>query len=451
MTKTLPSSSSLTEKDPGVQVVDIVVEAHEYIQELEKELKTLNHSVKISGFRPGKVPRDLLLKRFGKAIVRDLTLQKAFEKLQQHIQTEIGPFIFNPVLVYDSSVNADAFQPLDYQFTFEVAPLPHFEVALPPLGAIVWDVETVDDEKVDKEINRLRHTFGKVKLLDQAELEEDIISGSVKPLTPEESSPSVNKHISFRVRDIQKGALSQVLPVLKQGNTISFQPTEWFVISEENFSQIFKEIDRTLLERPNIKWELTISQIIRHFPAPLSEEFFREVTQTNDVKTEEEFKTFIRRRLERRNFIQARRKAHLALKDWLMAHNMGRFTLPVKFIKRKISSMSNGPLSEEEMEARIKKQQEIIAWEVILENLKNDLKLIITPDDVEKVIDELAVIEAFKYSGFWVKKDIIDKFKENIRAENSIKGFADFMVLEAKVMDRLLETVVQGYVPYFEE
>lgn len=447
MTKNLPSSS-LSLKDSGIQVVDIVVEAHEYVPDLEKELKNLNHSIKISGFRPGKVPRTLLLKRFGNALVRDLTLKRAYEKLNQHIQNEIGPYLLNPILVNDSSINADASKPLDYQFTFEVAPLPHFEVVLPSLGEIVWDMDPVDEEKVDKEIHRLRHTFGKIKLLEQAEVEEDIISGSVKAFTPDESSPFENKPISFRVRDIQRETLSRVLPVLKQGNTISFQPAEWFNISEENVSRIFKEIDITLLERPDLRWELAISQIIRHFPAPLSEEFFRDVTQSDNVKTEEEFRSFVRRRLEKRNFIQARRRARLALKDWLLAHNMGRFPLPEKFIKMKVSSMSKGPLSEAEMEARIKEQQEVISWEVILENLKNDLNILITPDDVEKVIDELAIIEAFKYSGVMVKKDIIDKFRENIRLENNIKGFVDFMVLETKVMDRLLETVVQGYEPY---
>lgn len=120
-------------------------------QEVAARLKSVGRTAKIKGFRPGKVPPQVVRQRFGKQIREEVVneiMQKSYTDalLQQNLNPAGGPRIEPEI-----GNNKDSFA---YVATFEIMP----EVELKGLDSI--EVEkaevTISDEDMDDMIQKLR-------------------------------------------------------------------------------------------------------------------------------------------------------------------------------------------------------------------------------------------------------------------------------------------------------
>ncbi len=123
---------------------NIVVPAADIETQMESELQALGQKVKIQGFRPGKVPMQVLKTRYGKEVMGDVleaSVNKATKELieQKNLRPALRPDI--------SIVSFDEGKDLSFDVTMEV---------MPEIPAIDFDKVTVDEylyEIPDAELN----------------------------------------------------------------------------------------------------------------------------------------------------------------------------------------------------------------------------------------------------------------------------------------------------------
>lgn len=108
----------------------VQIPAEQVDQQVQSKLQQLSHSVRLDGFRPGKVPMSVVSKRYGTQVreetANELIASSYEEALQQQALTPAG----EPNIEQTSNTPGEAFE---YVASFEIYP----EVALPDLADLV--------------------------------------------------------------------------------------------------------------------------------------------------------------------------------------------------------------------------------------------------------------------------------------------------------------------------
>jgi trigger factor len=133
------------------RTLELSVPAAEVEQETERVLETLRKKVKLPGFRPGKVPTDILRKRFAQDIrqevIEKLVPRHFFERAEREGLNVVG----NPNI---SDVKLAQGEPLTFKAEFEVAP----EIELKEYKEIeiAYQDPEVTDEDIEKRLEEIR-------------------------------------------------------------------------------------------------------------------------------------------------------------------------------------------------------------------------------------------------------------------------------------------------------
>lgn len=136
----------------------ISVPVDEIEKEVDTRLKRLSRTVKMAGFRPGKVPMKIVSQQYGYQVHNEVLNEKiggAFNKAVEENQLRVAG---SPNITASQHAEGEAPTAVSFDATFEVYP----EVKLGPLdGAEVTQAKTeVDDGAVDKTIEILRQQRG---------------------------------------------------------------------------------------------------------------------------------------------------------------------------------------------------------------------------------------------------------------------------------------------------
>jgi trigger factor len=150
--------------------ITVQVPSEQIDNAVDKKLKDLSRSVKLDGFRPGKVPLKVVKQKFSGQVRQEVmsevlqsTLYEAIN--QEKLKPAEGPKVEN--------VNMEPGQAMEYSATFEVYP----EVELASLQGrkIEKTVSTVEDADVDKMFEKLQTQRVTWENVDRAAEESDQI------------------------------------------------------------------------------------------------------------------------------------------------------------------------------------------------------------------------------------------------------------------------------------
>src|SRR5690625_1701097 len=148
----------------------IGVPSAEIDQEVNNRLQKAAKTVRIDGFRAGKVPMKVVRQRFGAGVRQEVigeVLNRSFYEAveQEKLQPAGQPSI--------ESVKDEAGQDLEFVATFEVYP----EIAVADLSEVkvVRPVAEVTDADIEKMIENLRKQQGKQVAVDRAAVEGDTV------------------------------------------------------------------------------------------------------------------------------------------------------------------------------------------------------------------------------------------------------------------------------------
>lgn len=148
--------------------VTVVVPVQTLDSAYDKRIEKLSRTAKINGFRPGKVPLDVIKQRFG-----DSARQEALsDVIQSSLYSAIDQEKLNPVST--PTVEPKAVvpgQPLEFVATFEVFP----EITAVSFNApeIEKQISTIKDEDVERVIGHLREQHTTWNKVDREAQEKD--------------------------------------------------------------------------------------------------------------------------------------------------------------------------------------------------------------------------------------------------------------------------------------
>lgn len=149
---TVAMEMSLQKTGPHERKLMVTVPAEAYAAALQRKLQALSKNIKADGFRPGKMPMNLVEKKAGPQARYEVLNQMTEDSIRQTIENEKIILASRPVL--DVEKSGEEGGPLQFTLTFEIYP----EVALKGLEKIAIDKPKIciADSDIDEAIERLR-------------------------------------------------------------------------------------------------------------------------------------------------------------------------------------------------------------------------------------------------------------------------------------------------------
>ena len=146
-------------KDAGLweKTVSVTVAAADVNQEFNSVLGELAGKVNLPGFRAGKVPKEVVERKFGADVKRQVAGNLLQQAVYSAIEKEGLNTIGEPSFEAPEKIAAARGQPFTFEFTTEI--FPQFE--LPPYTGLKSDKEEIDvlPAEMDEALERIRERF----------------------------------------------------------------------------------------------------------------------------------------------------------------------------------------------------------------------------------------------------------------------------------------------------
>ena len=215
--------STVEKLSPTRVRINVEVPFTEWEGEFDRALKEMAKSIRMPGFRPGKVPVKLLEARIDKEAMLDQVVGEAVpSKYSEAVTTADVRPLGQPEIEITKKVYGE-----DLEFTAEVDVRP--EIELPDLAALKITVDPIEvsDEEVDTELQNLRARFGTLTGVERAAENGDFVSIDLSATVDGEEVPeAATEGLSHEVGSGQLiEGLDDAIVGLKEGESRVFTTT----------------------------------------------------------------------------------------------------------------------------------------------------------------------------------------------------------------------------------
>ncbi len=405
--------------------------------------RNLGKRVRVPGFRPGKVPMEILERRFGRQVTDDLTRTLINETLPQVLQdNNIEPVTF-PLIENDVVKKGEAFK---YTATIEVNP--EIDIKDEHYKGIEIQKEklNVTEEDVEEQLKRIQFNYGKLVSLEEdrglqegdfAVLEYEAFEDG----NPIEDVKASNFLLKIGSNDFHPDFEKSLLG-LKKGE-------------ERNVSVQFPSDYKNLkLAGKSVDFKVKILDIKVMDVPPLNDEFAKMVGP--DFNTIDELKARIKEEFIKRE--EQRIDAQMKLRALNMIGENVEFELPDSLVeiettkainnikenlKRSGSSLEKAGLSEEKLRKDLRPSSEKkVKNMLILEHIARKENLTVTDDEImeayrdiaEKLGQDLQVV-----IDYYQQNQLVGSLRRSLLEEKTLNYIIDNAKINIVEKDKLIE------------
>jgi trigger factor len=313
----------VNELDACRRGLQVEIPGEQVSEELERAMREYSRRAHLPGFRPGKIPLDLVRQRFGKElrdeVIGRMVQQYALKALEEK---KLHP-VHDPVL---DEVHYEAGRPLVFKATFEVRPI----VSVSDYHRIPVSVgrREVTDEMVETSLRGLAERAAKLEAVSGRPVQKGdyavgtlscrFLKGKGRDLTDEPfllEAGAEDNHPDFNA----------ALLGAEAGETRSFET----VYPEDDPSQA--------LRGTTVAYTLGVKEIKRKIVPPIDDDLARELGSFQGLN---ELKESVRREIERR----AKAAEDAEAKDRILAVLVERhgFEVPAALVEEQIDARLEG-------------------------------------------------------------------------------------------------------------
>jgi trigger factor len=401
----------------------VVVPATEIGANVDRRLSELSKTIKLPGFRPGKVPLSLVKKRYGQSVMGEVlekTVQDSSSKLLQ--DNAVRPALEPKIEVVSFAEGSDL------EYTMAVETLPEIEPA--DLSGIKLEklVAPVEDKAVDEALERIANSnkqFEKVKKARAAKKGDQLVidfKGSVDG----EERPGM----SGADYPLELGA-GNFIPGFED-QLVGIKPDETRAITV-TFPAEYHAAD---LAGKEAQFEVTAKELRGVVKTKLDDEFAKKL----GLEDLEALKKIAREQIEGEYGRLARLKLKRGLMDALAERH--DFPVPQGMVDLEFESIWKQVQPELTEEEKAKPEDEVKAEYRQIAERRVRLGLLLSEigrrNNVEVTREELnrgLIAEARRYPG--QEQRVLEAYRDNPRALDALRA----PIYEDKVVDHILGTV----------
>lgn len=416
-------------------VIKITIEKPDYEPRLEQKLKEYRQKADMPGFRPGKAPIGLIKKRFGKSLLIDEVNNLLSQKLTGYLMEEKLQILGEPLPNEEQQTPIDWDKDENFEFVFDIALAPEFEVALDEKDKINYYKIKVSDEMIDQQVDMITSQMGQNKEVDEVK-EEGLVRGDFVQL--DEEGNEIEDGIRpegvllaidlIKDKDIQSKFIGK-----KKGDIIIFDPVKAYEDVHE--VQHMLNISHEQAHDLNSEFKFTIKETLEFEKAELNEELYKKIYgEGTDIKTEEDLRKRLAEELASNLVHSSEQRFAMDTRDTLVEKMNPE--LPEAFLKRWLR-VANKDVTEEQIENDFDGFLKDLKWQLIKDKIINENELEVEEEEAFDFAKQLAQAQYAQYGIPNVPEDQLESFAKMILEKQEEKE---------RIYNKLLEDKVVGVV-----
>ncbi len=358
----------------GVALLKIQVESADYTDKVNTAIEKYRKNAKIPGFRPGKIPVGLIKKQYGKGLLAEELNRLVSDTLFKYINDNKLEIIGQPIPSSTHEVKGDFENPTDFEFFYDIAITPEFEIPLTKSTKLTYNKVDVDNDLIGKQVDDLRRRYGKLVSSEKVG-EKDMILAQFTELNDDETEKEggISNNSTISMEFVEDKATKKALLDKKIGDTVVVNPRS--VSKGESDMAAMLGVKGQDLTEIGEKYSMKINEIKHIELAEMNQELFDKLFGEAKVKSEAELKAKVQKDLED---MFANDSDRLVMRD---AYNHllenTKIALPEDFLKRWISLSSEKPMDAAELENLYPEYEKSLRWQIIQGKIfkENNLQL----------------------------------------------------------------------------
>ena len=407
-------------KAKNIHEVTVTIDGDEWKKKLDETFKKVIKTVKIDGFRPGKAPRDVYEKKYGKqALVVeavDSYMNEAYKKALDDFKGDINEIIMQPSVSLDKA-DTDG---VTYKFIFTTKPEIKFnkytdlKVKKPSVKVTDKDVEE-EIERLKKEYADLAVKDGKIEKGDTAVIDFEGFDGD----KAFEGGKGENYSLEIGSNSFIPG-FEDALIGLKAGDKKDVKVT------------FPKDYHAEELKGKPVTFKVLVHEVKTKVYPELNEEFFKDLG-LDDVKTLDDLKKTIKDTMTSSKEFEAENKYVDDLFEALLKETS--VEVPHELVHEEIDRMVK------QYEEKLKMQGVTLDQFFKFTNSNIEALEAQMHEEAEKrvklrfAIDEIIKLEKISVTDEEVEKDAIEKAKKhNMDKDEYVKAFGGLDMLKYDLM-----------------
>lgn len=401
--------------------ITVNVAKGDYLPSFEKAIKQYGKQANIPGFRKGMVPPGLIKKMYGNSVLTDEVLKTVEKELNTYMTNEKLEIFAQPLpLPENDARQIDVARPEDYTFAFEIGLKPAFNLAdLGNARLTRYKIE-VTPAMIDEELERQRTRHGKMTEPETVSSDENILYLHFEE-TDANGQPvegGIHKDNSLPVKYFNEATRPKWIG-LKKDDSLVLQLSASFDDKEKDW--VLNDLGLTK-EDAGKYFLMKLTKVGLVEKADLNEEFFEASAPGKELKTEEDFRNYLKGEIQAYWDGQTGNQLQHTLYHELLDHTNIEF--PEAFLKRWMQTSGETPKSQAEVEHEFPSFVNQLKWTLIVDKVVQDNNVEVSADDIR----EFAKKQLFGYMGMpaggeeqpWVADYVARMMKDRKFVEDTV-------------------------------
>ena len=360
-------------------LVNVSIKPEDYLERVEKAIKTQAKKAKLPGFRAGMVPPSHIKKMYGKCILVEEVNSLLSDSINKHIADNKIDILGQPLPKVDESKEFNWDYTDEFEFKYELGLAPEFNLDFSDKDSIPYYQIKIDVETLESRIKNIRKSYGKMTNPEVSSA-EDVLFAELVQLSPDGSvfEGGISSSGSVRLDLIKDEEIKRSLVGLKKGDVAEFDIQKAF---ENDAFQVSKVLNISEEDAKDLasKFQLTVKNVNRLEESDLNQEFFDKLFGPGTVTTEDQFREKITAELESMMVQNAEQR----LQNDIVKYGVGKYEmqLPDEFLKRWLKA-TNQNLTEDDLQKGYEDFANNLRWTLVENKIIKENSIELKYEDV---------------------------------------------------------------------
>lgn len=424
-------------------VIKVKIVPSDYQEKYTTALKRYQKKMDVPGFRPGKVPVDMVKKRFGKQILVEEINGMVSNSLHKYIYENQLNILGNPLPKLDNYVDFES--QTEFEFQYELGLAPKLTIELSAKDTYPYYTIKADDALIEKHVDYFRRNYGQVIHPEISE-DKDILVGDFVEVDAQ-GNVVPGGFLKTTLADINKFTNKS-----NRNKLIGLKNEDKVILGDlsEDAAYVAEMLELPADKLKSLLLQFRLKNLSRIVPAEVNQDLFDKIYGPGKVNSVEEFRNKIRQELSVMFTGDSDRKFFNEVIESLM--KKANLTLPENFLKRFLLATNKERITMDQVEKEYSSYSNALKWQLIENHLLKTYKVAVPTEEVEQFISNAVKMNLVQRGIQNVSEEMVkEQVQKILQDEKQVRGAYD-RLYDQKLIDLFKTTFVleKKEIPYDE-